>query len=98
MRAVVLLFAVCLVHIAAPTAAHECVLGGTSASEITIYNSCKNDLIMGQSGHAVQKDEAENQDNTALTARIKALEAENQGLRARLETARRQLLDLAKDL
>ena len=51
MRAVVLLFAVCLVHIAAPTAAHECVLGGTSASEITIYNSCKNDLIMGQSGH-----------------------------------------------
>jgi len=98
MRAVILLITVCLVHITTPTMAHECVLSGTSASEITIYNSCKNDLIMGQSGHARQKDEAENQDNTALTARVKALEAENQGLRARLETARRQLLDLAKDL
>ena len=30
---------------------HQCVLSGTGASEIAIYNACKNDLVMGMDGH-----------------------------------------------
>ena len=58
---------------------HECVLQGTSAKEITIYNSCKADK---------SKNKSSNKDlNMLLKNKIKTLKKENNNLK-------NQLLDL----
>ncbi len=59
--------------------AHECILQGTSAKEVTIYNACKADL----------KKRAPSSDlnNSLLKAKIKELKSENKNLK-------NQLLDL----
>ncbi|MDA9973229.1 hypothetical protein N9E51_00050 [Alphaproteobacteria bacterium] len=60
--------------------AHECVLQGTSAKEITIYNSCKADQTKNKS---VNKD----LNKMLLQEKIKKLKKENKNLK-------NQLLDL----
>ena len=73
--------------------AHECKLTGSTNTEITSYNACKNDLMMGLSGHDKASDE-----NIANTDKIIALEVQIQQLQDKLTFLRRRLLDLAKDL
>ena len=73
--------------------AHQCVLNGSSAADITSYNSCKNDLLMGLSGH-----DSTATAQTDLADRVAELEAENQRLSATLDRLRGRLLDLAKEL
>ena len=59
---------------------HECILQGTSAKEITIYNSCKEDK---------SKNKSSNKDlnNMLLKKQLKKLKRENNNLK-------NQLLDL----
>ena len=59
--------------------AHDCILKGTSAEEITIYNTCKTD----------QKNQvpSKNLNNSLLKLKIKELKNENKNLK-------NQLLDL----
>ncbi len=59
--------------------AHECVLKGTSAEEITIYNTCKAD----EKNQAPRK----NLNNSLLKLKIQELKNENKNLK-------NQLLDL----
>ena len=59
--------------------AHECILKGTSAKEITIYNACKADLKK----HAPSAD----LNKSLLKIKIKELKSENRNLK-------NQLLDL----
>ena len=73
------------------TLGHECILQGTDTSEIAAYNACKNDLAFGNAGH----------DDTALSAtsdRIKALEIENEALKAKILILKGRLLDLLRVL
>ena len=65
--------------ISSQISAHECILQGTSAKEITIYNACKADL----------KKRAPSMDlnNSLLKVKIKELKYENKNLK-------NQLLDL----
>jgi hypothetical protein len=76
--------------------AHSCILQGDSAAQITVYNNCKSDLMMGLSGHdGGTKDTAGSTADTAdAINRIKMLEDENKVLRGRLELIKRQLLDM----
>ncbi len=76
---------------------HQCVLSGTDASKIAIYNACKNDLIMGTDGHGSPAA------STATTAdqvsqKLILLEAHNRQLQAKLDLLRNRLLDLMKDI
>ena len=66
--------------------AHKCVLNGSSATEITIYNSCKNDLASSLAGHNNIKD----------LDRIKELEKENEHLKGKILVLKRYLLDLLR--
>ena len=66
--------------------AHKCVLSGNTAAEITTYNSCKNDLATGTSGHEDQKSQE----------RLVALERENESLERRLLMLRERLLNLLR--
>lgn len=76
--------------LAAPASAHQCILGGSSASDIQIYNSCKSDLASDTAGHEdAGKD---------LSADILRLQAENEALKARLTAVKRRLLDILGDL
>ena len=56
--------------------AHDCVLKGTSAEEITIYNTCKAD----------QKNQvpSKNLNNSLLKLKIKELKNENKNLKNKL--------------
>ena len=76
MKIIFLLF---FILISSQTSAHECILQGTSAKEITIYNSCKADI----------KKQAPSADlnNSLLKIKIKELKVENKNLK-------NQLLDL----
>ena len=65
--------------ISSQISAHECILQGTSAKEITIYNTCKAD----QKNQAPSK----NLNNSLLKLKIKELKNENKNLK-------NQLLDL----
>jgi len=67
------------IFISSQILAHECVLKGTSAEEITIYNTCKAD----QKNQAPSK----NLNNSLLKLKIKELKNENKNLK-------NQLLDL----
>ena len=59
--------------------AHECILQGTSAKEITIYNACKADLK--------KRTPSSDLNNSLLKVKIKELKSENKNLK-------NQLLDL----
>ena len=67
------------IFISSQISAHECILQGTSAKEITIYNTCKADL----------KKRAPSTDlnNSLLKVKIKELRSINKNLK-------NQLLDL----
>ena len=67
------------IFISSQISAHECILQGTSAEEITIYNTCKAD----QKNQAPSK----NLNNSLLKLKIKELKNENNNLK-------NQLLDL----
>ena len=65
------------IFIYSQTQAHECVLKGTSAKDITIYNACKAD--------AKNKKPINNDlNNTLLKAKIKKLKNENNNLKNQL--------------
>ena len=67
------------IFISSQISAHECILQGTSAEEITIYNTCKAD----KKNQAPSK----NLNNSMLKLKIKELKNENKNLK-------NQLLDL----
>jgi hypothetical protein len=69
-------------------AAHQCVLAGNSAADISAYNACKADLAQGSTGH----------DHHQAGARITALEAENAALRRKLDLVKGRLFELLKDV
>ena len=80
---------VIMTMLAGSVSAHKCILGGSSAMEMQIYNSCKADLATGAAGH--RNDGNEHNDQSAELLR---LEAENEALRARLSAVKRHLLDI----
>ena len=57
--------------------AHECVLQGTSAQDITIYNACKSDLKKNTNPH-------KDLNNAFLKNKIKELKEENKLLKNQL--------------
>lgn len=73
-----------------PSWAHKCILGGSTATDMQIYNSCKADLAVGNAGHEEAR--------TDLSDEMARLQAENDALKARLTAVKRQLLDLLRDL
>lgn len=79
-----------LATLATPSLAHQCILGGSSATDIQIYNSCKADLVAGNSGH----EDA----GTDPSVEMSRLRAENDALKAKLTDVKRQLLDILGDL
>ena len=93
----IMFFATLFSLLAAPLYGHQCVLSGTDASDISIYNACKNDLVMGMDGHDKSAtDTTSTADDTSQ--RLILLEAENRQLQAKLGLLRNRLLDLMKDL
>ena len=73
-----------------PAAAHQCQLEGTSAEDISRYNTCKADMSVPnihQSG-----------DEAGLQRDIDRLEAENALLSAQLERVRRHILAILGEL
>ena len=81
-----LLTAIFLILFSQTAWAHKCVLSGSTAAGITAYNSCKNDLATGSTGHEDQK----------LQERITALERENERLERRFLMLRERLLNLLR--
>ena len=71
-----------------PTAAHQCVLEGSTSEAIQSYNACKLDLAAGQSGHGGDDQSVE----------LSRLKAENEMLKARVANVRQRLLGLLGDL
>ncbi len=69
-------------------AAHQCVLAGNNAADISAYNACKADLAQGSTGH----------DHHQAGARITALEAENAALRRKLDLVKGRLFELLQDV
>jgi hypothetical protein len=67
------------IFISSQISAHECILQGTSAEEITIYNACKADLK--------KRGPSTDLNNSLLKVKIKELISENKNLK-------NQLLDL----
>ena len=65
--------------ISSSISAHECILQGTSAKEITIYNACKSD--------SKKRVPTTDLNNSLLKVKIKELKSENKNLK-------NQLLDL----
>ena len=80
-----------------PAYGHQCILSGTDASEIAIYNACKNDLVMGLDKHTLLPDNTTIKTDRA-SERLILLESENRQLQAKLGLLRSRLLDLVKDL
>ena len=62
--------------ISSQISAHECILQGTSAKEITIYNSCKADLK--------KRGPSTDLNNSLLKVKIKELKSENKNLKNKL--------------
>ena len=93
----IIFFASMLGLLAAPAYSHQCILSGTDASEIAIYNACKNDLVMGLDGHA-SPSAITTIDAEEAGDRLILLEAENRQLKAKLDLLRNRLLDLVKEL
>ena len=70
---------------------HECVLQGTSAKDITIYNACKSDL---------KKNDHSNKalNNALMKNKIKKLKEENKMLKNQLLEIRLRLNSLIKNI
>ena len=62
--------------ISSQISAHECILQGTSAEEITIYNACKADLK--------KRGPSTDLNNSLLKVKIKELKSENKNLKNKL--------------
>ena len=73
------------------TYAHECVLQGTSAKDITIYNACKSDL---------KKTDHSNKslNNALMKNKIKKLREENKMLKNQLLEIKLRLNKLIKNI
>ena len=82
----IILISIFLTLFSQTTWAHKCVLNGNTELEITAYNSCKNDLATGTTGHEDQK----------LRELVVALERENEFLEHRLLLLRERLLILLR--
>ncbi len=93
----IIFFATLLGLLLMPAHGHQCILSGTDASEIAIYNACKNDLIMGLDKHTLLPDDTTIKTERA-SERLILLESENRKLQAKLDLLRSRLLDLIKDL
>ena len=93
----IIFFAILLILSAGLVHGHQCVLSGTSASEIAIYNACKNDLVIGMDGHGSSATSAAGATDQA-NQKLILLEAENRKLQAKLALLRNRLLDLMRDL
>ena len=71
--------------------AHECILQGTSAKDITIYNACKADLKKNTNPHTDL--------NTAfLKNKIKELKKENKLLKNQFSDIKARLESLIKNI
>ena len=71
--------------------AHECVLQGTSAKDITIYNACKSDLK--------KNDHINKGSNDTLTKnKVKKLKEENKMLKNQLLEIKLRLNSLIKNI
>ena len=64
------------IFISSQISAHECILQGTSAEEITIYNACKADLK--------KRGPSTDLNNSLLKVKIKELKSENKNLKNKL--------------
>jgi len=93
----IIFFAILLSLSAGSVHGHQCVLSGTGASEIAIYNACKNDLVMGMDGHGSSVTNAASATDQ-VSKELILLEAENRQLQAKLELIRNRLLDLMRNL
>ena len=81
-----------LTMLAGPVSAHQCILGGSTATDMQIYNSCKADLATGTAGHGDSGGDEHASDD------IMRLKAENAALKARLTGIRQRLLAILGDL
>ena len=86
----ILLLTMLISTLAGPLSAHQCILGGSTATDMQIYNSCKADLAAGIAGHDHQ--------NADMSGEILRLKTENEALRARLKIIRQRLLTILGDL
>ena len=93
----IIFFAILLSLSAGSVYGHQCILSGTAASEIAIYNACKNDLVMGMDGHSSSATSTAGA-NDQVSQKLILLEAENRQLQAKLASLRNRLLDLMRDL
>ncbi len=84
------LTAVLLTMLAGPVLAHQCILGGSTATDMQIYNSCKADLATGAAGHGANEARASDD--------VLRLKAENETLKAQLTIIRQRLLAILGDL
>jgi hypothetical protein len=71
--------------------AHECVLKGTSAKDITIYNACKSDLKKNDHSNKGLNDKL-------MKNKIKKLKEENKILKNQLLEIRLRLNSLIKNI
>ena len=71
--------------------AHECVLQGTSAKDITIYNACKSDLKKNTNPH-------KDLNNAFLKNKIKELKEENKLLKNQLLDVKVRLKSIIKNI
>ena len=94
----IIFFAILFSLLASSVHGHQCVLSGTGASEIAIYNACKNDLVMGMDGHGSSATSPASATDQKVSQKLILLEAENRQLQAKLALLRNRLLDLMKDL
>ena len=87
---------------ATPSWAHQCILGGSTATDMQIYNSCKADLATGTAGHGGGHGggdgggDGSRDGNTS--EEILRLKAENDALKARLTVIRQRLLAILGNL
>ena len=93
----IIFFAILFSLAAGSVFGHQCVLSGTTAAEITVYNACKNDLAMEMDGHGPSAKSAASATDQA-GQKLLLLEAENKQLQAKLDLLRNRLLDLIKNL
>ena len=93
----IIFFATLLCLLTPPIYGHQCILSGTSTSEIAIYNACKNDAVMGLDDPTAPSGNA-NGKTEEMSHRLTLLEAENRQLQAKLNSLRNRLLDLIKSL
>ena len=72
-----------------PAYAHECILEGNTAAEISRYNNCKADLNVA----SIHKESS----SKATAIAVEQLKAENALLKAKLNQFRLQLLSILSD-